>query len=113
MLMFHCSLLRRIRSTECFPDLLGMVHKRGEMAFIGIERRSAMWQGLYQKTGRSRWHHPILLSLPEKQVLTRDRFEGYVPGFAVDQPIFCRSVCCLSKTLSRSLGKCLSDRLLL
>src|SRR5260370_40238416 len=95
-------------SAKSLPDLLGMVHKRGEVAFIGVERSGAMRQGLRKQTGRSRWHDRVLLSLPQKQVLTRDRFDLEAPGFAVHQPILRSSVCCLSKALNRGLGKCLS-----
>src|SRR5581483_9801644 len=113
MLMFHCSLLWRRHSTECVPDLLGMVDKRGEVTISRVERCGAMRQSVRKQTSRSRRHHPVLLPLPEEEGFKCDRFEGYAPGLTIHEPIFCRSVCSLSKALSRSLGKCLSDRLML
>jgi hypothetical protein len=62
---------------------LGMVHKRGEMAFIRLERRGTMRQGLRKQVSRSRRHDPVLLSLPEQQVLKRDRFDALL---TVPQP---------------------------
>jgi hypothetical protein len=107
--MFHCSLLPRVRSAKGFPDLLGMFHKRGEVAFIRVERRSTMRQGLCKQMSRSRRHDRVPLSLPEEQVLKHDRFDGKVPRFAVDDRVPCRCVCCLPKTFSHGLGKSLSN----
>src|SRR4029453_2888140 len=99
----------RVRWTKGFPDLLGIVHKRGEVAFIRVERHGTMGQRLCKQMSRSRRHEPVLLSLREEQVLKHDRFDGKVPRFAVDDRVPCRCVCCLPETFSRGLRKSLSD----